>query len=156
MSQLTAIQILWIVSWIAVLGVCGFALVCGGRPERLSAGIILVSAVIYQFNIYVPADVRPSTAILLDGVSALGLVFVTVRYASLWLGGVMVLQAAQFTLHATYILAERPLDRQYSEINNTFVFIQMSILLTGVLVSQHRRRRAAKAPQLPLSQPPTP
>ena len=40
-------------------------------------------------------------------VLALGLLAVTLRYGSLWLGGAMLFYAAQFTLHSVYLVAGR-------------------------------------------------
>ena len=42
--------------------------------------------------------------------TALCLLVIAVRYASFWLGGVMLLYAAQFSLHAFYLVTSRPID----------------------------------------------
>ena len=41
-----------------------------------------------------------------------------VRYASLWLGVTMMLQAVQFSLHAYYLVMERPHDLLHAWVNN--------------------------------------
>lgn len=157
MSLLTPIQIAWILTWAAVLAGCCFALVRGGPPERQAATVILASALISQAVVYAPAELRSSIAMLIDGASALGLLFLTVRYASLWLGALMLLQAALFSLYSIYVLSERPLDSLYSAINNGLVLCQIAALVTGVFASIRRRRRAeANAFTGPIGSPPIP
>lgn len=157
MSHLTPIQIAWILTWAAVLAGCGFAMVRGGLPERQAATVILVSALISQSVVYVPGEWRSSLAMMIDGASALALLFLTVRYASLWLGALMLLQAALFSLYSIYVLSSRPLDSLYSVINNGLVLFQVTALTIGVLGSIRRRRRAkANILTAPIGSPPTP
>jgi hypothetical protein len=156
MSHLSSVQLLWILTWLAVLGVCGYALFRGARPERICAVVILVSAFLYQFTIYVPAEYHGSVVMVMDGAAAIGFLILAVCYANLWLGGVMVMQAAQFWLHAAYVLLERRLDARFSEINNGIVFVQMACLLVGVIVSQRRRKQVTTSLTGAGAQPPTP
>jgi len=71
----------------------------------------------------------------LDG--ALGLVFLAlaVRYTSLWLGGAMLLQAAQFSLHAYYLVLDRHVDLLFAVVNNVVSWGVLLAILFGTLVT---------------------
>jgi hypothetical protein len=78
-----------------------------------------------------------------DLVWAIGLLMLVVRYASLWLGVTMLLQSVQFSLHAYYLVMERPHDLTHAWINNlNEVGISICIVIGTV---QAIRRRAADA-----------
>ena len=53
-----------------------------------------------------------------DFVCAVTLLMLAVRYASLWLGVTMLLQAVQFSLHAFYLVMELPHDLIHAWVNN--------------------------------------
>ena len=53
-----------------------------------------------------------------DLVCAVTLLMLVVRYASLWLGAAMLLQAVQFSLHAYYLVTDRPHDLIHAWVNN--------------------------------------
>lgn len=81
----------------------------------------------------------------LDGLTAVGLLVVAIRYASFWLGGVMLLYAAQFSLHAFYMVTARPIDLMHIKINN-MNFLGISIALAiGTIVGWRQRIASRKA-----------
>ena len=57
----------------------------------------------------------------------------------------MILQGAQFSLHAYYLVAERSFDRLYSIINNINTYGVILCILVGTLIAWRRRARAAQA-----------
>ena len=83
---------------VLILVICLFAFTKGGAAERIGAGVILANLLAGMAN----ESLFHSQLITLcvDGLTALALLPVAVYYASLWLGGVMLLYAAQFALHA--------------------------------------------------------
>jgi hypothetical protein len=143
MSHLTIIQVTWVLTWIAVLASCGFAIFKGGPPERFCGFVILAGSLLYQIQLYIPKSMYGTVALLIDGVTGVVLLFATMRYASLWLGGIMVAQALVFMLHSFYVLAERRMDSTYSWINNSLLLFQLACLTGGVIVHGIRRRRSA-------------
>jgi hypothetical protein len=70
---------------------------------------------------------------------AVGLWVLAVRYASLWLGATMLLQAGQFSLHAFYLVMERPHDLIHAWINNINT-VGISICIVVCAVTAIRRR----------------
>src|SRR5690606_38863510 len=67
----------------------------------------------------------------------LALVFLAlaVRYASLFLGVAMILQGAQFSLHAYYMVSERHLDQFYLLTNNTISWLVLACIVIATLVT---------------------
>mgnify|MGYP000993846615 CR=1 FL=1 len=96
---------------IAIVLVTAFAWFKGGPAERIGATVNLVGSLAVMFLVRAMQQEQIGLVLLgLDG--ALGLVFLAlaVRYTSLWLGGAMLLQAAQFSLHAYYLVLDRHVD----------------------------------------------
>jgi hypothetical protein len=138
------------------VAVCLLALWKGGPPERFGSGLILaimvlqriISAALSSSTGHFP-PVDPVIRLIGDGVTAVGLLAISLRYASLWLGGAMLLYAAQFTLHSYYFVTHRPNDNFHAAVNNLdFVGITLCLAI-GTVVSWRRRvvanRAAAKA-----------
>lgn len=124
------------------LASCVFALIKGGTQERIGAGIILLNLVATAANESLLHDQRILLAI--DAVTAIALLPLTLRYASVWLGSVMLLYGVQFALHAFYFVLERPKDLLHVAINNTNFFAISVCLAVGTLTSWMRRRKAAR------------
>jgi hypothetical protein len=128
------------------LAVCLLAFWKGDRAEQLGALLLVLNSVAF---IGLALVLSPSTtAVLLladDGLTALALLAITLRYGSLWLGGVMLFYAAQFTLHSFYFVTERAPDRLHAIINNFDFVAMMMCLAVGVSSSWRRRRRLAAA-----------
>ena len=126
-----------------VLLTCLFAFVKGGPTERIGAAVILANLLAGVVNEATLQDQLVTLAI--DGLTALALLGVAVRYANFWLGAVMLLYAVQFGLHAFYAVQERPRDSLHLIINNVD-FVAVSLCLTIGTVLAWRRRRAALQP----------
>jgi hypothetical protein len=135
----------FLIVWLAVLATFLFAVLKGGIAERYAATLVVVGA-LYAFGVGRLLDNEMQTLALLLGefLLAMGFLVLAVRYASLWLGGAMLLQAVQFTLHAWYMLGERRPDMFIVIVNNADT---VGILLCIVLgtITAWRRRDASRA-----------
>jgi hypothetical protein len=121
-----------------------FALWKGDRATRIAAvtnAVLAGSTILTNPRV---GDVSYETVSLaLDFACAVIFLLLAVRYANLWLGAAMIFQAAQFSLHAYYLVMELPHDRMHAWINNTDDWgILVSIGVGTVLAI---RRRAALA-----------
>jgi hypothetical protein len=79
-----------------------------------------------------------------DFVCAVALLILVVRYASLWLGATMLLQAVQFSLHAFYLVTERPHDLIHAWVNNLNEVGISICIVTGTVLAIRRRMAAAR------------
>src|SRR5437016_4885731 len=103
----------------AILGAAGFAWLRGSQPERIGGSINLGATVLVLcVHFGVGPHVLSVFLLAVDGLLALGFLGLALRYASLWLGGTMLLQGIQFSLHAYYLVADRKFDFTYALVNN--------------------------------------
>jgi hypothetical protein len=128
----------------AALVVTLFALWKGDRAVRLGAvthfGLEVATFIVHPM----PGDSGAESILLaLDFVTAVVFLLLAVRYASLWLGAAMLLQSAQFSLHAYYLVMEKPHDAMHAWINNTTDLGVLVAILIGTILAI--RRRAADA-----------
>ena len=131
-----------------LLGISGclFAFWKGGPAERAGAGVILANLLLMWAGGRVLASASTGVfGLVIDGLTAAALLIVALRYASLWLGGVMLLYALEFTLRAFYFVTERPWDLLHVIVNNLDFMGVVFCLVTGTAVSWRRRIRAAGA-----------
>jgi hypothetical protein len=68
-----------------------------------------------------------------------------VRFAAIWMGVAMLLQAGQFTLHAYYWVIERPFDTLFAVVNNVVSWGVIICITGGVVASWMVRTRARPA-----------
>lgn len=139
-------QIAWAALWLATIGVCTFAMWKGGRPERLGGALLLAIAIIgaiIEYTMQHPA--RGVAHLINDAVLAVGFLVVALRYASFWLGGAMILQAVQFSLHSYYFVTERPRDIIYVYVNNFDSVGILVLLAAGTIISWRHLQAARKA-----------
>ena len=126
------------------LATCLFACVKGAAAERIAAAIIVSNVLIATANY---ATARSQLVDLcVDALTAFALLPITMRYASLWLGVVMLVYSLQFGLDAYYIVLERPLDHLHAIVNDADSFAISVSLLTGTVMTWMRRRQLAAAP----------
>ena len=125
--------------------ICALAWVKGGPSERAGATVLVLATLA---NIVVhklaPPDMHHFLLLGLDGLIAMSFLFLALRHMSLWLGGAMLLQAGQFSLHAYYLVTEQPHDRVYAMVNNLVSYGLLLCILTGTLLAWRSRSRAAK------------
>ena len=125
---------------------CLFAFWKGGTAERLAAAAIVVNVAINQAAMHLMSDGGSAVRMVNDGLTAVALLGVTVRFGAPWMGGVMLFYAAQFALHSFYLVLELPPnDYRHALINNINFSGTTWCLIIGVAVAWRRRVKVARA-----------
>lgn len=133
-----------LIGWIATLLVCGLAWWKGGRAEQLGASLKLITSLTaLAIHRLLNQDSISGALLTADGVLAVGFLALAIRYASLWIGAAMLLQAGQFSLHAFYLVSGLEHDRFYAVANNMVTIGILVCILTGTLIAWRRKARAA-------------
>ncbi len=123
-----------------------FAIWKGSAAERMAAVIVIANAVLGESSHWLLPNNEDVIRLINDGLTALALLAVTIRYAALWMGGVMLFFAAQFSLHAYYLVMERPSgDYLHALINNIDFSGITWCLVIGTAVAWRARVRRARA-----------
>lgn len=122
-----------------------FALWRGDQAERVGGGLNL-GAGLFAVAVHplLAPDIQPLALLAADAVLAAGFLFLAIRYASLWLGVAMLLQAVQFSLHAYYMVSDLPHDVNYARVNNFDTAAIFFCIIGGTIVSWRRRLRAER------------
>jgi hypothetical protein len=128
----------------ALLG-CLFAFWKGGRAERATAVVILINVAINESAKYLMPAGDNVVRLVNDGLTAMILLGVTLRYAAPWMGAVMLFYAAQFALHSYYLVMQLPNDFWHALINNVNFSGTTLCLIIGTAVTWRRRVRQARA-----------
>jgi hypothetical protein len=117
----------------------------GNPAERFAAAVVAANMIVGFGFRYLP-DLEGILRFVNDGLAALVLLAVTIRYGALWMGGVMLFYAAQFSLHAYYFVTGRSdADFLHALINNINFSGVIWCLIIGTAVAWRHRIRAAKA-----------
>ncbi len=134
-----------IIGWLVLIGTCLYAWFKGAAPERFGAAFLLAAALLALFiDKMLPESAKVGWTLTGEGLLALGFLVLAIRYASLWLGAAMMLQGAQFSLHAFYIVMERANDWLFWAVSNLVTFGIIICILVGVTVSWRRARGLAR------------
>ena len=120
-----------------------WAILQGGKAERLSA-IIFLTSIALTYAIVWAAPSRPSGVLilLLDGITALCFLLVALTYQYIWLALIMFFTGVYFSLHAYYLAASQPVDRDFANLANLATLLILLALAQGVWSS--RRRSAGR------------
>jgi hypothetical protein len=128
----------------ALLGAT-FACWKGGRAERAAAIVIVINVAINEISKHLMPAGDNVVRLVNDGVTAVVLLGVTIRYGAPWMGGVMLFYAAQFAMHSYYLVTERRIgDYAYALINNINFSGTIWCLIIGAAVAWRRRARMAR------------
>src|SRR5689334_21432961 len=84
-----------------------FAFWKGGAAERLAAGVVIVNVAIGYLTKQFMPESESVIRLANDGVAALALLAITVRFGAPWMGGAMLFYAAQFALHSYDLVMQR-------------------------------------------------
>jgi hypothetical protein len=122
-----------------------FALWKGSPAERIAAGVVVADVLIGRGALMFAPSATDLIHLVTDGLAALALLFVTVRYAAFWMGGVMLFFAAQFALHSYYLVMEQPHDYVHALINNINWSAIAWCLIIGTAVAWRARIRKDRA-----------
>lgn len=128
------------------LGGCGLAFAKGGPAERMAAGVIVANiAAGYLVKSLFPGAVE-SFRLVNDGIAAVALLVLAVRFAAPWLGGAMFFYAAQFALHSyLLVIGETGVSTLKAQLNNLNFIGVVFCLIAGTVVTWRRRVRKARA-----------
>ncbi|MGH6955918.1 MAG: hypothetical protein ACREEW_04550 [Caulobacteraceae bacterium] len=143
-------HILLIALWAAAALTTAFALWKGDAAVKYGALTHLaVEVLTFVVNPRFGDVGAESILLALDFGCSVVYLLLAVRFANLWLGAAMLLQAAVFSLHAYYLVMELPHDRLHAWINNTCDWgIMISICVGTVLAIRRRAAMAREAAEL--------
>ena len=128
--------------WAATLVVCGLAWTRGSPAERWGSVIVLIGSIVsIPIQFLLPEPSQAVVSLLCEGLYGLSFLMLALRYASPWLGGAMLLQAIQFSLHAYYIVGDLPHDQTYRIVNNLNSAGVLICILFGIFASWRRQAR---------------
>jgi hypothetical protein len=135
----------FLVSWVVLLAATAFALWKGDLAVRI-CGI--------GFLVFNALALPPIASLVLrdevgglveDLVASIGFLLLAIRFANLWVGAIMIVQALEFSLHAYSLLVElRYNDRLHVLINNTGDFIIVACIVAGTISAIRRRHALAR------------
>lgn len=139
-------SVLPLLGWTITLAVALLAWFRGGLPERYGALVFVGAglAVLISHTI-LPVAAEGLSLLAIDALMALSFLALAIRYASLWIGAAMLLQAGQFSLHAWYLVSGLDRDRFYAVANNLITVGILACILVGTLISWRRRAKASQA-----------
>jgi hypothetical membrane protein len=138
------LELLILFGWMLILGVSLLAWRLGGRVERqVAVLVVIMSLAITLIGVLPDKEMQKPAYFLVDGLFGAGLLILAVRYTTAWLGVAVLLQAAQFSLHAYYLVAGKPYDNLYAQVNNLVSLGVLVCLAAGCLLAWRKRRRAA-------------
>lgn len=132
---------------ISTLLVGAFAYWKGGPAEKFCGVANVVVAALYivcQALIAAGAELQV-VFLLIDCGLALVFLALAVRYASLFLGAAMILQGAQFSLHAYYMVTEKLMDAGYLLANNVISWLVLACIVVATLFTWSKRRATTGA-----------
>ncbi|WP_269716077.1 hypothetical protein [Caulobacter sp. NIBR2454] len=108
--------------------------------ERYGSLAILTGGVLaWAVHGLFPSGGVPTALLALDGILAVALLFLAMRYGRAWLGAAMLLQGIQFSLHAYYFVGEREHDLTYSLVNNLVTIAILVAIIVGTFGAMRRR-----------------
>jgi len=131
--------------WFAILALVLFAWVKGGQAERLGGAAVVASALVaFLIHRLLPDGIQPVALLADEAALAAAFLVLAMRFVSPWIGVAMILQAVQFSLHAFYLVVERPHDTLYKAVNNVNTIGVLLCILFGTMAVMRKRARAAK------------
>ena len=136
---------------LTAFGLCGvlFSVWKGATAERIAALVVVANILVGFLSRYVP-EFAGTLRFANDGLAAIVLLVVTVRYGAPWMGGVMLFYAAQFSLHSFYLVTGRSnTDYLHALINNINFAGIVWCLIIGTAVTLRRRSRLNRQSQSP-------
>jgi len=117
-----------------------FAFWKGDQAARIAGAINFLNAVaLPALRLAMKSQTGEVLQLAGDFIWAVGLLMLVVRYASLWLGVTMLLQAVQFSLHAYYLVMELKHDLIHAWVNNLDEAGISLCILIGAMLAIRRR-----------------
>ena len=128
----------------ATFGVSAFAVWKGDTAVRWAAVTQSGASIMALFYATLGPDWIQTVELAAGLVSAAIYLLLAVRFANLWIGGAMLLQAGEFSLDAFYLVTDRPLDHLHAWVNNTCEWGVVLCILLGAILSILRRATLAR------------
>lgn len=129
-----------ILSLALIFGVCLFAMAKGGAAERYAGMIVAASTIgVEIIHLTTPTEFQGVLLLAVDGFVGVGFLLLALRYASFWLGGALLMQAIQFSLHAYYFVTSARRGNTYALINNLDSAGVLLCILLGSVMAWRRR-----------------
>jgi hypothetical protein len=117
-----------------------FAAWKGGVAERMAALVVVANMVLGIVVHKLTPGIEGGFRFANDGLAAIALLAITLRYGAPWMGGVMLFYAAQFSLHSFYLVTGRPdTDYLHALVNNINFSAITWCLIIGTAVAWRRR-----------------
>ena len=127
-----------------VIGVPVWALIAGGKAERISAVIFLVATIATKLAGFIVPYKHAGTLLLaIDGVMSLCFLALAVIKGHLWIALMMAAISFVFCIHAFYQMAGRALDPTFALASNLATVVLLASLAVGVWTSRHRKDEEA-------------
>lgn len=145
---MSGLAIYYLLQMFSALG-AGFAVWKGGAAERFAAGVVAANVAVGLLSEWLAPGSESIIRLANDGLAAVALLAITVRFGALWLGGVMLFYAAQFALHSWYMVTERPPDNTYALLNNINWNGVIWALIIATAFAWRRRAMAARPAEQP-------
>jgi hypothetical protein len=139
---------------LSVFSICAvlFSFWKGATAERIAALVVVANMALGLALRETSPDLAGTVRFASDGLSAVILLVVTVRYGAPWMGGVMLFYAAQFSLHSFYLVTDRANTDYLHALINNINFAGVSwCLIIGTAVTARKRWRRMKDLQAPPS-----
>jgi len=134
-------EVLRVTIWVAMAA----AIWKGDTAVRVAGASFLILDLATLLLSPTVVDISSETFVLaLDFCCAVVMLLLAVRYANLWLGAAMIFQAAQFSLHAYYLVMELPHDRMHAWINNADDWGILISISVGTVLAMRRRMAMAR------------
>ena len=132
-----------------LIGSCLFAWLKGRPAERYGGLVYFASAVLDVLLALITRNALPiEQELFIDGLAAVGFLFLALRYNSLWLGAAMMLKGIQLALHAFHLTGDA--DPRIGPLNVYILALDVgAYLISGTLIAgtiasiRARRRRPA-------------
>lgn len=117
-----------------------WALIAGGRAERIAA-IIFVVATIASKTVEELSLAKHAGVIFLgiDGAMAVGFLVLALLYRHLWISLMMLTMAGFFSIHAFYEMTGRDLDPSFALASNLATTVLLASLAIGTWTARGRR-----------------
>ena len=146
---------IWISLPTALLAVCLLAWWRGAAAEQFGSLIILIADVAADLALAVAYPKFPEMSMCaIDFALACGLLFIALRYSSLWLGGAMMLQSIALCLQAFDFAGDGPSTITHVIANNMISYAMVTCLIAGLIASWRKQStRVQHQPGVQLSHP---
>lgn len=131
---------------ILMVAVCALAWAKGERAERAGAillfstwaGSNLLRNIVGHLSLGGVEEIKATLSLAGDFVLAVGLLVLAVRYSSLWLGAVLLIQGGEMTLHSMFLEQESG-TLAYITVSNLLSYMFLAVILAGTAASWRRR-----------------